>query len=145
MRVDPADTAAIKRKAAEALFPLLSIFHDVNGLTLEFVRRSETDGLRDRIILAFRSKNLILQAVEDDDTVEFWTSVSFDADATNGQNVSHLHPWKELIGREFGWSWVAINQQGYLDGVLLSFAGIEPRVFVTAVASSLKVSVIAGQ
>jgi hypothetical protein len=94
MHVDPADTAAIKRKAAEALFPLFSIFHDVNGLALEFVRRAETEGSRDRIIFAFRSKNLILQAVEGDDTLELWTDALSDKDAANGQDASHFHPWR---------------------------------------------------
>jgi hypothetical protein len=51
----------------------------------------------------------------------------------------------ELIGREFGWGRVAIKQQGYLDTVLLSFTEVMPRVCVTAIASSLKISMIADQ
>jgi hypothetical protein len=31
-----------------------------------------------------------------------------------------------------------VNQQGYLDGVLLSFGGVIPQLLITVVASSLK-------
>jgi len=47
--------------------------------------------------------------------------------------------------KSFGWGWLTINQQGYIDGDMLSFAGITPRLLITVVASSLKVSGIEGQ
>lgn len=48
-------------------------------------------------------------------------------------------PWQKLIGKECGWTWVTINQQGYRDGVLLSFSGIVPSVMLHVIASSIEV------
>ncbi len=35
-----------------------------------------------------------------------------------------------------------MNQQGYIDGLLIGFDGIEPQVLLNVVASSIKVSQI---
>jgi hypothetical protein len=52
-------------------------------------------------------------------------------------------PWKKYVGKECSWTWLAWNQQGYLDSVLLSFEGIEPNVLLNAIGSSLEIFTIA--
>jgi hypothetical protein len=51
-------------------------------------------------------------------------------------------PWKKCTGKECGWTWLAVNQQGYLDSALISFDGIEPSIMLQAVASSIEVFTI---
>ncbi len=51
-------------------------------------------------------------------------------------------PWKKYVGKECGWSWLAWNQQGYLDSVLISFEGIEPNVLLNTIGSSIEIFAI---
>lgn len=128
-----------KVKAAEALFPLLSTFHEVNGLSLKAVRQEAEEGSLVGLVLDFGSKVLVVKADADDDTVEFWVTSSSVTEPKKGTEASSENPWREFIGREFGWGWVSVNQQGYLDGIVLSFGGVIPQLLITVVASSLKV------
>jgi hypothetical protein len=126
-------------KAAEALFPLLSAFHEVNGLLLKAVREEVVEELLVGLVLDFGSKALMIKADPDDDTVDFWVTSFSAQEWREGAEVSSALPWREFIGRGFGWGWVSVSQQGYLDGLVLSFGGILPQLLVTVVASSLKV------
>jgi hypothetical protein len=47
--------------------------------------------------------------------------------------------WKTLLGKECSWTWVARNQQGYCDSVMLSFDGVVPTVLLHVIASSIEV------
>lgn len=133
----------IKRQTGEALFPFLSAFHDVNGLTLKAVTLGSSSGESPTIIfLDFGSKCLAVRADGEDDTVEFWSLDPGLSGSIAKSDASGMFPWKAFIGREFGWGWVTVNQQGYLDGIVLSFGGITPQVLITVVASSLKVAEI---
>jgi hypothetical protein len=58
------------------------------------------------------------------------------------RSIQSALPWKKYVGKECGWTWFAWNQQGYLDSVLLSFAGIEPDVLVHTIGSAIKVFLI---
>ena len=133
---------SIKTKTAEALFPLLSAFHDVNGLVLKAVGFQVHENSLTGITFDFGMKILIVKADGEDDTVEFWSTDSRLSDRPQEKVASDVRPWGALIGQEFGWGWVTVNQQGYMDGIVLSFAGIIPRILITVVASSLKVSQI---
>jgi hypothetical protein len=86
--------------------------------------------------LGFGEMSFTVKAREDDDTVEFWTEET--AAVIAGIDASKSQPWCGLIGKPFGWGWVAINQQGYCDGILLSFGGIDPQVMLNVIASSTK-------
>jgi hypothetical protein len=103
------------------------------------------DSASEILALLFDEKVLFLVAEAPDDTI----SVHADADALaqraqrEGIPVQGEEPWRSLLGKELGWGWAVVNQQGYCDGVLLSFDGILPNVLVQVVASSLKASAIA--
>lgn len=132
----------VKTKTAEALFHLLSAFHDVNGLILRAVSLERSEDLLTSIAFDFGTKALVAKANGEDDTVEFWSIESSLPERLQENDASDVSPWKTFIGQEFGWGWVTVNQQGYLDGIVLSFGGIMPQVLITVVASSLKVSQI---
>ena len=60
----------------------------------------------------------------------------------NWVNLGNNEPWKNYIGKECGWTWLAVNQQGYLDSALISFDGIQPSIMLHAIASSIEVFTI---
>jgi hypothetical protein len=128
--------------AANALRPILSCFEDVGCAPLKAVRETHVLEMLSRLSLDFDSTTLFVEAIADDDTVAI--SAGNRPAAEDGEiDVSDQQPWRELIGKEFGWGWVTINQQGYLDGILLSFSGITPRIAINVAASELKVGQIA--
>ena len=57
-------------------------------------------------------------------------------------DVSHLPLWEPFIARPFGWGYAVVNQQGYCDGLLLSFGDIRPKVLLQVIASSIDVKAI---
>ena len=92
--------------------------------------------------LDFGSTTLLIQAIADDDTVAISTGNRPAAEGGE-TDASSRQPWCDLIGQSFCWGWVTINQQGYLDGVLLSFSDIFPQVVINVIASELKIGQIA--
>jgi len=95
------------------------------------------------IVFEFEKESLVVIENDDDDTISFHVSLANDCrtdekyiDATN------RNPWDNFIGRRFAWGWMAINQQGYIDGLLLSFEIIFPALLLNVIASSIKVGVI---
>jgi hypothetical protein len=59
-----------KTLAAEALFPMLSVFHSIDGETLRAVWQVHTEGSLGRLVLDFGTNSLIVAADEDDDSIE---------------------------------------------------------------------------
>lgn len=57
----------------------------------------------------------------------------------DGRKALAAAPWKKFLGKELGWTWVAINQQGYCDSIMVSFSGIVPTVLLHVIASSIEV------
>jgi hypothetical protein len=123
----------------EALFPVLSGFHEIGQQPLRAVWQASADGCLDQIIFDFDHCSLIVSAKQDDDSIDFNVVVATSVDRTSGDDASQLPEWKDLIAVPFGWGWVTVNQQGYCDGLLLSFGGIVPQVVLSIVASSIVV------
>ena len=128
----------VNNKATEAL----SSFRAIDGLELQHVRQFETDGSVDRLILDFQSTSLLITADEDDDSITCNIAKGTAVDQGRGIDVRDREPWKSFIGRSFGWGWVTVNQQGYCDGLLLSFDGIVPQLVLNVIASSIKTGTI---
>lgn len=58
--------------------------------------------------------------------------------ARNGfERIGSSSLWSRFLNKTCGWTWLAVNQQGYWDTVLISFDGIVPNVLLNAMASSL--------
>lgn len=119
----------------EALRDILQPFHDARGKVLTAVLQDEVANA-ESLMLIFGSECLTLQCDPDLDTV----AVSFGAIALSKdtEDLTGSAAWSRFIGKEFCWGWLTVNQQGYTDGVLLSFDGVVPEVGVSVVASSFE-------
>jgi hypothetical protein len=128
-----------KTAAAQALHSMLSAFHALADKSLKAVRKIHEEESLSKVILDFGSIALFVIA-EEDDSIDFRIAATTDYEKTIGIDASSEEPWRQIIGKTFGWGWIAINQQGYSDGVLLSFKEvIFPEIVLTVVASALKV------
>jgi len=125
-----------KLATAEALSPLLSNFRRIDGQIVRTVRRVYDEGCLARVILDFDQVSLTIEARPEDDTVEIRTE-EITSIAKTGIDAGKSQPWCSFMGKPFGWGWATINQQGYCDGVLLSFGGITPQLMLNVVASSI--------
>jgi hypothetical protein len=96
-----------------------------------------TDGCRDVIVLKFPDAVLALAVDADTDTIEVRCHDAASFDLADLTCINDAPPWPSLCGKSFGWGWVTINQQGYQDGVVLSFNGLEPSVMLNVAAASL--------
>ncbi len=132
----------VKTRAAEALAPMLSAFHSISDQSLQAVWHVYTDGSLDKLVLDFSRVSLTVVGDEDDDSIDIAATETADLRNAGGVDGSHLEPWNRLIGKPFGWGWVTVNQQGYCDGLLLSFGGIVPQIALNVIASSIKISTI---
>ncbi len=96
------------------------------------------DGCRDQLVLAFDGASLTFRADPDLDTLESrFESSNFQPTAEHRPLTSPV--FTRFVGAEFGWSWLAWNQQGYCDSALLSFGGITPGIVIHVIASSIRV------
>jgi hypothetical protein len=132
----------VKMDAAEALAPMLSHFHAVADRPLQSVWQFTTEHCVDKIILNFGTKLLVVTANEDDDSLELLSPENEKKWQSSGFDQSSVAPWSNVVGKVFGWGWITVNQQGYCDGLLLSFQGIVPNIALNVIASSLKVGTI---
>ncbi|MFZ1140183.1 MAG: DUF6334 family protein [Candidatus Sulfotelmatobacter sp.] len=131
-----------KIKTAEALAPVLSVFHSLGGQSLRGVRQFYTEGSLEQLILEFEQQiHLTIVADENDDSIDIAVSERNNP-RNSGIDASYMSPWKDFIGKPFGWGWVTVNQQGYCDGLLLSFGSIIPQVVLNVRASSIKVGTL---
>lgn len=121
---------------AEALNPLLSNFRQIDGYVIRAVWHIREDGCLVQVILVFDRLRLTIEAQAEDDTVAIRTEELVSVPRA-GVDVSDSQPWCSFMGKPFGWGWATVNQQGYCDGVLLSFDGITPQLMLNVVASSI--------
>ncbi len=135
-------TATSKIRAAEALRPTLDAFHPIHDKPLRAVWQVWTEGSLERVALDFGPVWLVVTADESDDSIDITALAAVDLREHGGVDASRLEPWKGFIGKPFGWGWVTVNQQGYCDGLLLSFGGIVPQLFLNVIASSIKLSAV---
>ena len=117
----------------------LDAFREIQDLELQGVLEIREHDELVSIEFDFGISQLTLRANQDDDSLEISVGRSDPPPTNPTENLNPPCLWKETVGRKFGWGWVTINQQGYLDGVLLSFDGFIPGIIVNVVASSLKI------
>jgi len=118
----------------------LDAFHSLtfeDPVRLEGVYEKVEDTCRLAIMLKFEKKVLVLVADADHDTVVAYCEDADSVDLAGYVCINARSPWQTLLGQFFGWGWATINQQGYPDGVMLSFDGVTPRILLSVVASSL--------
>jgi hypothetical protein len=106
------------------------------------VRHGFDDGCLNRTIFVFDQVSLVIGCDPEDDSVELRTVPSANVEVLGSIDATESQPWKFLLGKPFGWGWITVNQQGYCDGVLLTFNGIQPQLLLTVGASAVSVSAI---
>lgn len=94
---------------------------------------------RTKLVLNFGDKSLVFLAIADDDSLDISTERTEKRSRPGRRALGNLEPWRSVIGKAFGWGWITVNQQGYCDGALLSFDGIEPGILLTVAASSIRI------
>lgn len=129
-------------QAAEALTPMLDAFHLIDEKCLQAVWHAYTEGSLERRALDFGQISLMVVADENDDSLDVTVAGTTGLRKAGCVDASRLEPWRGVIGKRFGWGWVTVNQQGYCDGLLLSFGGIVPQIALNVIASSIKVATI---
>ena len=127
-----------KAMAAATLYPMLDTFHAVDGQILRAVWRLYANGCLQNVTLDFGQLSLLVEADADLDIVNLRVEETAALEKTGRTDASESRTWKRFVGEPFGWGWVAVNQQGYFDSVLLSFSGISPQLMLIVEASSLK-------
>jgi hypothetical protein len=134
-------SAVARLRTSEASYSLFQPSSHVENQALQSVTEIEDAfGTFAALDLQFESKTLRIAALGYNDTVEITLveQPSVGKPATSSM-------WQSLIGQKLGYVWIAINQQGYLDTVLLGFSSVvAPDVSVTAVASGLSVRRLVG-
>lgn len=81
--------------------------------------------------------NIYLRIYVDNNTDEISTSDEVSPELY--RQLTPLDCMSVFVGKEFGWSWVARNINGFQDCVLFSFSVLSPDVCIIAMASSLSV------
>ncbi len=109
---------------------------------LQDVLEKMVHGCRDQMILDFGDSYLRFTVDIDTDTLTSEFQSHPFRSRKGYESVQSAKAWKKHVGRTCGWTWLAINQQGYADSVMIGFDGIEPQVLLLAIASSLEVYVI---
>jgi hypothetical protein len=97
------------------------------------------DGRRDEIVLDFGDSFLSFVVEPDHDTVACRFHDKPFVSKRSFRRVGTESPWSQYIDKECGWTWLAVNQQGYWDTVLISFDAVIPNVALNVMASSFYV------
>lgn len=121
---------------------MLDVFHSLGEAALHLVAYFHADGCLNKLVFSFGPKSLVVVADEDEDTVAISIANTDVLELSVASDVSATPLWRPLLGKPFGWGYIVINQQGYCDGLLLSFGGIRPNVLLNVIASSIRVSAI---
>ncbi len=114
----------------------LDAFHTIENDRLSRVLWRNRNETPEALCLIFEKRTLLIQANDADDTISVAVGETLKADECTDLSSSSF--WRDFLGLPFGWGWIATNQQGYRDAVLLSFAGIIPQVMLEVIASSMK-------
>lgn len=117
----------------------LEPFHASQQKLLTAVLHRDTDE-GETIFLVFDRAALCLKSDPEFDRVTVGYGPLDDVDDCD--ELTADTPWSRFIGKPFFWGWLTVNQQGFVDGVLVSFDGVLPEVGVSVVASSLETVLI---
>lgn len=114
----------------------LDAFHSIENERLSRVLLRNREGAPDALWLVFERGTLLIRVNGDDDTISVTAEETLEVNECADLSSSSF--WQSFLTQPFGWGWVATNQQGYRDAVLLSFGGITPQVLLEVIASSMK-------
>jgi hypothetical protein len=114
------------------------VLRDVYERTLE--------GCRAEIVLKWDGGYLLFRAESDTDSLEADYREGAFAPSGDYRSLRSASPWRDYIDKMCGWTWLAVDQEGYCDSALLSFDGSIPCILLNVMASSITVfSVVRGE
>jgi hypothetical protein len=100
-------------------------------------------GSRAELVLQWDGGYLLFCADIDTDSMEVEFHEGDLAPSRKYRSLRSVSPWAEYIGEKGGWTWLAVNQQGYCDTALISFGNIIPNIMLHVICSAIKVFTIA--
>ena len=128
-------------RLVNTLDPLLLPVRDEH-YRLHDVFEKVVDGCRDEIVLDFGDSCLRFSVDADTDSIMGrFQGTKFSA-KRGYQSIISSALWRPYLEEECGWTWLAINQQGYWDTILISFDAVVPNILLNVMASSVYVFAI---
>lgn len=112
------------------------------GYILHGVYEKIADGCRGELVLDCGDAYLQIRVDENTDSLCTQYHDTKFKRSRGHRSLAAVSPWDRWLGKVCGWTWVAVNQQGYFDSVMLSFDGIVPCVLLHALGSSIAVFTI---
>lgn len=106
---------------------------------LRDVHERMIEGCRGELVLQWDNGFLLFRADSDTDSLEVEYQEGAFASSGKYRSLRSSSPWSEYIGKSCGWTWLAVDQEGYWDSALLSFDDIIPNVLLNVTASSIGV------
>lgn len=104
---------------------------------LHDVHEKIVEACRDEIVLDFGDSYLSFVVEPEFDTIACQFQNKPFRSTRGFRRVGSESPWVRFLDKEGGWTWLAVNQQGYWDTVLISFDSVVPNVLLNVMASSL--------
>jgi hypothetical protein len=128
--------AIAKQKAAYALYPLGAPFSHADGLELRRVRQICEGDSSHAVAFIFDSGSFVVKAVPVTGSID----LAFEKDEAPGEDVTWCDPWSSFVGVPAACSWLAIDQHGHLNCLLLAFGeSIVPQVALVMAGTGLTV------
>lgn len=128
-------SAFAKAKAYHDLYPLTAPFGSVERQCLQGVRQISHTDRTVAYSLQFESDTLLI-AAHPSQSIE----VTLQATTSAGNDVSLSPAWRAFIGRAYRRNWLAMDQYGRLDTVLLAFEdAVGPEVALSITNAELDV------
>ena len=127
-------------RLVNTLDPLLLPVRDEH-YRLHDVFEKVVDGCRDEIVLDFGDSCLRFSVDADTDSIMGrFQGTKFSA-KRGYQSIISSALWRPYLEEECGWTWLAINQQGYWDTILIAFTALEsPSAAAIAATPSIRVA-----
>ena len=126
--------AIARLKALYDMYPLMGPLSHLNGEILQGVEQIVEGGTLSELILRFDHQQIVVRALAWDDSLE----VVREKDYRRGESIATKEPWVSFLGKKMGRGWLAMNQLGYIDTVILAQGGTSPSLVITTEASELK-------
>lgn len=99
----------------------------------------EVYGTRAELIFDFGDCHLKFGVdVDTDQIVPEFKAVGFRKRKTH-RSLRLAKPWRQALGRRIGWTWLAMNQQGYCDTAMVSIDDIVPSIMLHVIGSSVQI------
>jgi hypothetical protein len=130
--------AVASRRAAQAMYPLMEPFSQVEGSTLHHVGVNRREDRWNELILTTGAGAFSVAIDPSGDGI----ATDFHPHSDVETDLSQCAPWADLIGNVVGRAWLSIDQRGFLDTFLVAFNSSRPEISVTVEGNALRVALL---